>query len=483
MHTGVGPPTDTRTGRDRHSQGRASSGGPMEMKAALFPPALKLWVRFEQGLYGAPRDPDLDEHASHSALAAVYNGTRGVTALWKTLLARQTPHVQIVWLSADGTEGHVLAESHIAIPNRLFFCDSLAIALQRQRLLYDRANRRRAEAACLTAVPIVQIPTRAEAVTFMDVVRFALRHLLQKILSQPQKWLLRRGHWAIAFNNEGLSRNAELFSDASAIDDAKWWLKIPCPKDRFYADPFLWSDEDGHGHLFFEDLPYRTGRGVISYVALDPDTKTWCGPPRVVLERPYHLSYPFLFEHNAQIFMIPETSGNRTIEVYRAAPFPTTWAFHMTLMEDIVAADATLYCDGARWWLFASVKQDSGPNWDELSIFFADSPFGPWTAHPANPVISDCRRARMGGNVFRDMQSRLIRPAQNCEESYGAALLFCEITELTTTTYAERPLFIKHPPARRSGLHTWNSVGDFSVVDIKMDLNRWARDRLIGTRL
>lgn len=458
----------------------------MVTKSARFTSALKRWVRFEQWLYGAsgdPGDPDLDDHAPHPPVEALYNGKRGISALLHILLARQTPHVQIVALSADGTEGWLLAESHIAIPSKLFFCDSLAICLGRQRVLHERAKRRLAEATCLTTFPILQIPTEAGVVPSIAVIRFGAWHLLQKFLDQPKKWLLRRGHWAIAFNNEGLSSNAELFHNTSAIDDAKWWLKIPCPKDRFYADPFLWKDQNGHCHLFFEELPYSTEKGVISYVAFDPVTKTLSGPPQVVLERPYHLSYPFLFEYEGEIFMIPETSGNRTIEVYRAAPFPTTWTLYKTLMENIVAVDATLYLDGATWWLFASVQEDSGPNWDELFVFFSDNPFGPWTAHPANPVISDCRRARMGGNVFRDMQNRLIRPAQNCEESYGGALLFCEITELTTTTYAERPLFAKRPPAKRSGLHTWNSVGDFTVVDVKMDLNRWAKDRLIGTRL
>jgi hypothetical protein len=455
----------------------------MVTKTTPFPAALKLWVRFEQRLYGAPIDPDPDDHAAHAPLDVFYNGKKGISALWKTLLACRTPHVQIVSLSADGTEARLLAESHIAIQNKLLFCISLANCLQRRRMLYERAKRRHDEATCLTSFPLLQVPTEADAVSSIEVARFAARHLLQKIINQPKKWLLRRGHWAIAFNNERLSSNAGLFQDTSAIDDAKWWLKIPCPKDRFYADPFLWTDKTGHSHLFFEDLSYSTQKGVISYVALDPLTKTWHGSPRVVLERDYHLSYPFLFEHEGEIFMIPETSANRTIEAYRAAPFPTTWTPHRILMKDIIAADATLYRDGATWWLFASVQEDSGPNWDELSVFFSDSPFGHWTAHPANPVISDCRRARMAGNVFRDMQNRLIRPAQNCEESYGAALLFCEITELTSTTYAERPLFMKRPPPRCSGLHTWNSVGDLTVVDIKMDLNRWARDRLIGTRL
>jgi hypothetical protein len=452
------------------------------MKSVLFPTALKRWMGFEQKRYGAPREFGEDV-AAHPSLVALYDGKTSLSALCKALLARQTPHIQVVWLTADGTQAQVLAESHIAIPNKQFFCESLAIALQRRRVLYARAQQRLDEAPSLMVFPVVPFSTKEETVAAVEVLRFAAWHLLQKVFNQPRKWLMRNGHWAIALNNEGLSNNVALLRDTNAIDDAKWWLKIPCPKDRFYADPFLWNDREGRCHLFFEELPYRTQKGVISHVVLDPATKTWRGPPKVVLERPYHLSYPFLFEHEGEIFMIPETSGNRTIEVYRAAPFPDTWALHKTLMEDVIAADATLYHDGAMWWLFASVQQDIGPNWDELSVFFSDSPFGPWTAHPMNPVVSDCRRARMAGNVFRDMQNRLIRPAQNCEESYGAALSFCEITELSPTSYAERALLAKRPMAQHRGMHTWNSVGEFTVVDIKMELSKWTGDKLVGTRL
>jgi hypothetical protein len=49
------------------------------------------------------------------------------------------------------------------------------------------------------------------------------------------------------------------------------------------------------------------------------------GEPFAVLERSYHLSYPFIFRWGSDIFMIPETSDNRTVEVYRAVEFPGKW--------------------------------------------------------------------------------------------------------------------------------------------------------------
>jgi hypothetical protein len=41
-----------------------------------------------------------------------------------------------------------------------------------------------------------------------------------------------------------------------------------------------------------------------------------------VLERPYHLSYPYVFFVGDDAFMLPETAANGAIELYRAVSFP-----------------------------------------------------------------------------------------------------------------------------------------------------------------
>ena len=52
-------------------------------------------------------------------------------------------------------------------------------------------------------------------------------------------------------------------------------------------------EEGGVAYVFCEEYPYATGKGVISVFALDDEGNP--GSPRVVLERPHHLSYPFVF--------------------------------------------------------------------------------------------------------------------------------------------------------------------------------------------
>ena len=92
---------------------------------------------------------------------------------------------------------------------------------------------------------------------------------------------------------------------------------------RFQADPFLFS-HGGRTWMFFEDFPHATRKGVIAVCEIDASGHP--GAPRVVLEEPFHLSYPFVFEHDGEIYMLPETAAAGCIRLYHADPFPRSLA-------------------------------------------------------------------------------------------------------------------------------------------------------------
>ena len=114
---------------------------------------------------------------------------------------------------------------------------------------------------------------------------------------------------------------------------------ITPPAGRFYADPFLFQ-HNGRRFIFFEDYDWSLRRAVICYVEIDAGGRH-C-PPRVALSADCHLSYPFVFEEGDAIYMLPETAGRRTVELYRAARFPDEWTLDRVLLRDVTATDATL---------------------------------------------------------------------------------------------------------------------------------------------
>jgi hypothetical protein len=435
------------------------------------PPMLGLWMLIERKLSRRAYDTSMMAPISDDDLPVLFNGKPGISSLWKILLAGGTPHIQVVWASPHDWQPRLLCESYIAVPEKLFFCASLQLCIRRCETLLGRAQVQKRHLGRLSTAPGQSLPPTGDEVFTAEVIGFAGRHLWYRLLRKVSGVFVRWDHWGVAV---GATGDHAGYGSSSTDGPEVAWLKIPGRADRFYADPFLWRDETGRYHLFFEELAYSEKRGVISHVLIDASTRRFIGEPQVVLRRPYHLSYPYVFEYKGEMFMIPETSENRTIEVYRASEFPTCWALHKILMHDVIAADTTLYEEGGTWWMWTSLARDGEPNYDELSVFYADSPFGPWTPHPMNPVLSDCRSARMAGKVFRDKHNRLIRPAQDCENDYGASLRFCEVTELTRSTYAERVMLTWTTPKGYDGVHTWNAVGDITVVDVKSRLPRWA---------
>ncbi len=285
---------------------------------------------------------------------------------------------------------------------------------------------------------------------------FLLRHLSRSIKARTGK--LNSGalvKWGIAIRPR---------TSSHSFDDSSGYNIMPCDKSRFYADPFL-VEKDGQTFLFFEDYPYAEQRGIISCCTLDAEGIP--GLPFEVLRRPYHLSYPHIFEEAGEVYMIPETKENRTVELYRATHFPTQWVLEAILLSDVYAVDATIHQQGGKFWMFAGVSNGKYSNCDELAIFFADSLKGPWIPHPQNPVLSDVRRARPAGPIFRD-NGRLIRPSQDCGKAYGYALVFSEILTLTETEYAERPIGRLEPNLvpQQIGNHTYGRTDRFEVIDI-----------------
>lgn len=250
---------------------------------------------------------------------------------------------------------------------------------------------------------------------------------------------------------------------AHRANENKPWTELPSARNHYYADPFVIA-HDGRTFLFFEDYDYKTKRGNIARVELKADgTAT---EPKTVLDLPYHLSYPFVFEHDGAMYMIPESASNRTVDLYRATNFPDEWSHVKTLKADTRAYDVTLHIRDGVYWFFANVVDRGTASCDELFLFHAESLTGEWTPHPLNPIVSDVRRSRPAGKLF-ERDGKLIRPSQDCSLSYGGAIQLNEVVVLNKTHYEEQPVARIEPDwmENLAGTHTINHVGECQVID------------------
>lgn len=221
-------------------------------------------------------------------------------------------------------------------------------------------------------------------------------------------------------------------------------------KADFVADPFMVRHEDSW-HMFFEVMNHETRKGEIG-LATSSNGLDW-SYRQIVLDEPFHLSYPYVFESEGEHYLLPETLSLNAVQLYRADSFPLRWSRATTLI-DARGADPSIFRFDDRWWIFLCVT----PNLhDRLALYFADDLKGPWREHPGNPIVKDDpRRARPAGRVqvFKD---RVIRFAQNCYPRYGSSVRAFEIIELTPTRYAEKE--IAASPILKAGEEGWNCGG------------------------
>ena len=286
-------------------------------------------------------------------------------------------------------------------------------------------------------------------------VRFLLG-IATGVLRRRAKRLFLRDTWFVAYRRLASPTVPEL-------RESPEFRTISPPRRRFYADPFV-MQRNGNAYIFFEDYSYESQKGVISCATVNGNTSEI----RTVLARDYHLAYPCVFEWDGAVYMIPESAGAKRIELYVATDFPSQWKLDRVLLDGVAAVDTTIHHDGRRFWLFTTIPAEPGaPRVDELFLFSADSLDEPWTPHPHNPVVSDVRRARPGGHLFRDQRGRLIRPAQDCSTKYGHAIVLHHVTRLDPEHYEEMPVgrIDADWGPQNIASHTYNFAGGYEVLD------------------
>lgn len=228
---------------------------------------------------------------------------------------------------------------------------------------------------------------------------------------------------------------------------------LPGVAGQFFADPFYVGTAQA-GWIFGEAWDRAQGKGFIAATTLPRRN----GDPIVpVFERRSHLSYPFLFTHDGELYCMPENSEEGHTTIYRCVKLPDRWEVFARILPGRKLCDATLLFHAGRWWLFAGdTERNANVN---LFLFSAPQLQGPWEPHPGNPVKTDVSSARPAGAIFSS-GGALLRPSQDCSRYYGAGVVINRIETLT------REAFVETEVERLCDVHTFNEVsGQATLVD------------------
>ena len=239
------------------------------------------------------------------------------------------------------------------------------------------------------------------------------------------------------------------------------YKKVPVPKGQWIADPFLY-EYNGRHYLFVEQYfnsKNRAGIGVYEIVDGKPVHNT------IVIENPYHMSYPCVFSYNGAHYMIPESSSNQTLDLYMSEDFPTKLKLKKTLINGRRLVDTTVVVreDG----VFLLTYENKSNGWI-LYSYCLD--MDDYSLSKIGETYYKTNIGRPAGHIF-EQDGRLFRPAQNCSTKYGESILLYEVNEFSKDTYREKFAYeIKCSDIKFEEhferMHTLNTDSRFEVIDV-----------------
>lgn len=263
-----------------------------------------------------------------------------------------------------------------------------------------------------------------------------------------QKLLEKRELWSIGVYR--YDRFEDIFSVppvALAHFHGETRLRVSKNYQSVAADPFLFAHDD-RLHLFYE-VKTDHGHGTIHAQSMSPDGRWKAHGP--VLVEPFHLSYPQVFALDGRIFMLPEAAQSGTVRLYETEDFPRRWR-HCATLIDAPLRDPTLLVTEANDLLLLATTANY-----QLKLHHGNAIDGPFT-DSGLIITQDRSLARCAGGILK-FRDQLLRPAQDCSETYGKRITFQCIEGFSPSGWQERPsgLSLKIPPS------AWMSRGSHHI--------------------
>lgn len=211
------------------------------------------------------------------------------------------------------------------------------------------------------------------------------------------------GEWSVAIKHK---------------NEKSFQVKQEKNKEYWLADPFIFKYESKY-FLFCEAYKRKTNKGVIRVFKINDDLSL--EDLGNVIEQEYHMSYPHVFNTKNGIYMIPETSGNRTIELYKCIEFPLKWKLEKILVKDIYAVDSNFFSYADKSFLVTYIYENKKPY---LEVYSVDER---WNMRLLQKKEYKENTGRGAGNFIINKNS-IMRPTQNQKNKYGESIYLKKCT-------------------------------------------------------
>lgn len=407
-------------------------------------------------------DVELRSLAKHGVFTVRLGGRDRAIPFWDEVAnSSVTSAATIFWHDSSFAQGRAVRRAETSTSQGLFITENAEQPLVATiRMLADlcmeiqRGGSQFEERARGLAIQRLAAAAQHDYPSNFEAAQFAVKKLAR---STYLRWSTgkKRRNWFVALRpNSGGSIIDPARLDLTGFKD----VPLPAGVDAM-ADPFLW-EAGGSQYLLFEEVAAGQSRGRLGCVEVLRNGSY--SEMKIILERPYHLSYPCVVPSNGDLFLLPETSEANRVDLYRFSRFPWELELVASPVEGVALVDTTPVFVDDRWYFFTTTIEP----FMETLLFSATRLEGPWSLHPCNPVSTSVKSCRSAGHLFW-REGRLFRTTQDCSVRYGYGIAVNEVTKLTPHQFEERPV-CHIPPIWGSGLlgtHTWNESSAFQVID------------------
>lgn len=254
-------------------------------------------------------------------------------------------------------------------------------------------------------------------------------------------------------------------------------IKIPKSNRYWFADPFPF-EYMGKTFIFFEAFDIVRNRGYIGY-SVYADGKV--SRPHIIIKGNCHMSFPFIFKEDNNVYIMPESSGINKVMTYKADIFPDKWSENSVILNDFFGVDSIRWYDKNNdvTFLLSSEQFKNLTDDKVVSCWVQNVRFllGNDGKVIDSGVISSQGDygIRNAGRMFM-LDGDVIRCGQDCTNGqYGKGLVFwrvdgnipyseTEVFHIDGNEMQEHMIYVKDNK-KIIGCHTYNSTDSIEVID------------------
>ena len=270
-----------------------------------------------------------------------------------------------------------------------------------------------------------------------------------------------REKWNIGYVDSEIGH----FIDNFSFEEVTW---LPDrPYSQFIADPFTYKFNNSK-YLICESYDYNLKKAEL--MKFHYDKALFVEDESMYYN--HHISYPYPFEVDGEIYIIPEKSGTGTTDIIKLKSSLSTSEIISTI--DIPMIDPTLFFYKGIWWIFYTlndIPNDIKKSYMNVKLhaIYSDSFKGPWIQHKLNPLKTDVTSSRPAGQVF-EKDGSLFFPTQDCSKTYGSAITINKINHLSPENFEDEFYTTLRPDENsiyNNGVHTMSFLDDRIFIDAK----------------